>query len=344
MRKIHNLLFILIIFSNPVLASDNGGVLYAQHCAACHGDSGNGGVGVPISLGSFLDRVPDSYLKKTIRHGRPGRVMPAFRHMSDAEVNSIVNYIRKWSSKPAPVYKTENITGNKKTGQKLFTQHCVSCHGVEGKGGKGTGVTFSRVRSLPIIAPALMNDGFLASASDSMIKDTIVHGRVGTPMSSFAKQGLSDQQVNDIVSFIRSKQGKNKKASTEILPANLMYEADGTIEEALEAVKKAIVGANFRVIRVQHFEDAYVEKGKEDSKKIIIYFCNFNMLYKALAIDPRVGLFLPCRITLIEKKGKVKLLSINPATMSKKFNNDELLKLCDEMTALYEAIMEEATL
>ena len=41
-------------------------------------------------------------------------------------------------------------------------------------GGKGTGVTFSRKRDLPVIAPALNNVGFLASASDNMIKDTIM--------------------------------------------------------------------------------------------------------------------------------------------------------------------------
>lgn len=337
-------LFLLIFISAHANTVESGADLYAHNCAACHGDAGNGGVGVPISLPGFLDNVSDEYLKKTIRLGRPGRVMPAFTHMSDRDVDAIARYVRAWSGKPAPQMKSANITGNKKNGEKLYKQYCVSCHGIEGKGGAGTGVTFSRARSLPIIAPALGNDGFLASASDSMIKDTIMSGRTGTPMDSYIEKGLSEIQINDVVSYIRSLQGKHKTASTEVLPANLVYESDASMKETLVAIKKAIVGANFRVIRVQAFEDGYVKKGKEDNKKIIIYFCNFNMLYKALAIDPRVGLFLPCRITLVEKHGKVKLISINPATMSKKFNNDELLKLCDEMTALYESIMEEATL
>jgi cytochrome c oxidase cbb3-type subunit 3 len=68
------------------------------------------------------------------------------------------------------------------------------------------------------------------------------------------------------------------------------------------------------------------------------------MLNKALAIDPRVGLFLPCRVTLIEKDNKVSMITINPAAMSQQFNNDELNKLCEEMTALYEEILEEAAL
>jgi len=337
-------LLLLLLISLQVVAAPNGQSLYLEHCAACHGDDGKGGVGVPLSLPSFLDRVPDEYLEKTIRQGRTGRVMPAFSDLSDAQLKAMVAYIRSWSVKPAPLYVSNKINGNNKAGKELYSQHCASCHGEDASGGKGTGVTFSRERSLPIIAPSLSNAGFLDSASDHMIKDTIKNGRQGTPMNSFREAGLSDQQIDDIVSYIRSLEKKPAKTKEQSLRANLVYESDMSLKNTLETVKKAIVGANFRIIRIQHFEQGYVKKGKEDEKKIIVYFCNFNMLNEALAIDPRVGLFLPCRITLIEQEGKVKLVSINPATLSKKFNNDELLKLCDEMTSLYESIMEEATL
>ena len=75
---------------------------------------------------------------------------------------------------------------------------------LEGEGGKGTGVTFSRRRDLPIIAPALNNPGFLAAASDEMIRHTLVYGREGTPMRSFLVQGLSEQDIDDLVSYVRS--------------------------------------------------------------------------------------------------------------------------------------------
>jgi cytochrome c oxidase cbb3-type subunit 3 len=46
-------------------------------------------------------------------------------------------------------------------------------------------VTFSRRRDLPFIAPTLNNAGFLATASDDMIRHTLRHGREGTPMRYF---------------------------------------------------------------------------------------------------------------------------------------------------------------
>ncbi len=65
-------------------------------------------------------------------------------------------------------------------GAKLYGRNCAACHGANGEGSKGTGVTFLRSRDLPIMAPALHNPGFLAAATDAMIKATLLHGRKGT--------------------------------------------------------------------------------------------------------------------------------------------------------------------
>ncbi len=344
MKNFSTLLLILLV---PLTAysAPQGKQLYQQNCAACHGDMGKGGVGVPLALASFLDSVSDRYLFTTIREGRPGRVMPSFQDMSDVQVEAIVRYIRSWSKNKAPVYPLQPIKGNSANGKKLYAQHCASCHGADAKGGSGTGVTFSRPRDLPIIAPSLANSGFLAAASDAMIKHTLINGREGTPMNSFSRQGMSDSQVNDIVAYIRSLQHTTTDQKTDKSePAYIKYESSESMKSTLAALKNAAIGANFRIIREQLFEQGYVEKGKEDSKKIILYFCNFSMLNKALAIDPRVGLFLPCRVTLIEKDGKVSMITVNPSAMSKKFNNAELDKICAEMTGMYRDILEEAAL
>ena len=160
-----------------VRAAPDGAVLFAGHCAACHGDAGQGGVGVPLALPSFLDSVDDRFLKLTIRHGRPGRVMPAFGALSDAQIDAIVSYIRGWSKQPAPQFVDEPVKGDPEHGKALFARHCAICHGVDGEGGKGTGVTFSRPRDLPIIAPALNNSGFLLAATDAMLRQTLQRGQ-----------------------------------------------------------------------------------------------------------------------------------------------------------------------
>ena len=184
------LLIFLFVWMPISLAAPDGGVLYASHCSACHGDKGGGGVGVPLSLPSFLESVDDSFLAKTIRHGRPGRVMPAFNKLSDAQIDALVAHIRGWSKKPAPEFSMQPVKGDAAHGRELYASYCAGCHGANGEGGKGTGVTFSRRRDLPIIAPALNNAGFLTAVSDEMIRHTLLYGREGTPMRSFLVQGL----------------------------------------------------------------------------------------------------------------------------------------------------------
>lgn len=104
------------------------------------------------------------------------------------------------------------------------------------------------------------------------------------------------------------------------------------------------MGRNFRIIREQYYEQGLAAKGEENPRRIILYFCNFAFLDEALAIDPRVGLFLPCRITLLETGQGVKVMSINPKNLSQLFNNQALDKACEQLHDLYEEIMEEATL
>ncbi len=339
----------LIVFSVSAYSAPRGDELFAKHCASCHGNDGAGGVGVPISSASFVNSVSNEYLEKTIRFGRPGRIMPAFSSLSDAQVMAIVNYVRSWSDKPVPVENLSVIKGNKEHGKKLFSSHCAQCHGVDGRGGKGTGVTFSRKRDLPIIAPALNNTGFLAAASDSMIRDTIIFGREGTPMTSMLVAGLSEDDINDLVSYIRSfeKSAKELKQSLDKSDDDspvIMMQSPYGMDETIENLKQAITDQNFTLIRTDYLQHGLVKEGKENKKQVVLHFCNFGFLFQALSIDPRVGMFLPCRVTVIEKDGKVQISTINPKRLSKLFNNHELDEYCDQMYEAYNTLLEDATL
>lgn len=339
----------IFLFSLNAYSAPRGDELFARHCSSCHGLDGKGGVGVPISMPSFIDSVSNRYLSATIRHGRPGRIMPAFETLSDAQVKAVVKYLRSWSNKPAPKDDSTIVKGDKKHGEQLFAKRCAQCHGDDGRGGKGTGVTFSRERDLPIIAPALNNAGFLAAASDVMIRDTITLGREGTPMTSMLAAGLSKQDINDVVAFIRSfeknaeelKQGLNERNKE---PLVITVDSPYGLDETVENLKQAITNQNFTLIRTDYLEHGLVEKGKENKKQIVLHFCNFGFLFEALAIDPRVGMFLPCRVTIVEKDGKVKLSTINPKRLSKLFNNHELDESCETMHEVYSNLLEDAVL
>lgn len=334
------------LFAAPTQAAD-GAKLYSQNCAACHGEQGSGGIGVPLSLASFQATISDDYVRKTIRLGRPGRVMPAFPQLSDEEVQALVTYVRGWN-KSAPVnYGAQAVAGDAVRGKRLFGQYCAACHGPNGEGGKGTGVTFSRPRDLPIMAPALHNPGFLASATDQMIKATLIKGRQGTPMVSFLKKGLKEKDINDIVRYVRSFETQALPASAQLLKVEepvIVRQSAHDLKTTVENVKQAIGNNNFFVGRVQPLEYGLTTPERADPKQVIVYFCNISLLNEALQIDPRVGMFLPCRITIVEDKGKVQVISVNPKMLSKIFNNAELNNLCERMSQSYLAIIEEATL
>jgi cytochrome c oxidase cbb3-type subunit 3 len=345
MRLIFLAFFLALV---PVaMAAPDGGALYASHCSACHGDKGGGGVGVPLSLPSFLESVDDEFLARSIRHGRPGRVMPAFSKLSDAQIDAVVGHIRGWSKKPAPQFSRQPVRGDAAHGRELYASYCAGCHGAEGEGGKGTGVTFSRRRDLPIIAPALNNHGFLTAVADEMIRHTLLYGREGTPMRSFLVQGLSEQDIDDLVSYVRSfdtQEAAPVKSSVDITETVIVAESSYTLEETVENLKAALVGQNFILIRTDTLEHGLVPEGEENQQEVILHFCNFSFLFEALVVDPRVGMFLPCRVTVIEKDGKVTVSAINPLYLSHLFNNAELDEFCKKMHELYSAIIEDATL
>jgi cytochrome c oxidase cbb3-type subunit 3 len=97
-----------------------------------------------------------------------------------------------------------------------------------------------------------------------------------------------------------------------------------------------------RLIRVQNVEDRLFSPPLVNQKQKIVYGCGFAFLNEALKIDSRVGLFLPCRVTVIEHQGKVKLYTINPTRLSAYFNNAELDQLCIQMRDIYTDVLDEA--
>jgi cytochrome c oxidase cbb3-type subunit 3 len=345
-------LFALALFAglslSQAMAAPNGAALYGRNCASCHGEKGTGGIGVPLALPSFQAGISDDYLRKTIHLGRPGRVMPTFSSLSDEEIDAIVKHVRSWNKGPTATYSRQAVKGDLSHGKQLFEQYCVACHGANGEGAKGTGVTFSRPRDLPIMAPALHNPGFLAAAPDAMIKTTLMNGREGTPMVSFLKQGLKEKDIDDIVSYVRSFEKQPLAGSAQVLQAEspvIVRDSPYDLKTTVENVKTAVTTHNFFYGRVQTLEYGLTPPANENPKQVIVYFCNISLLNQALAIDPRVGMFLPCRVTILEKPdGKVQVMSVNPKVLSRLFNNSELNELCEQMKQSYTAIMEEATL
>ena len=346
MIRIVSAVFLLALASLAQAAPD-GHELYTRHCAVCHNENGMGGIGLPLN-GEKVEHFPRDYLFNTIRLGREGRVMPAFSKLSDAQINAIVDFILSWKkTDTVDTFSTAPVVGNIKNGRDLFAEKCAACHGKDGKSnGLGTGVTVSRERKFAVVPPALNNPGFLASASDEWIRQTVKNGRPGTIMPSQKTFGISDRELDDIVSYVRSFQTSYKKhdALEEDKPT-LVFDSPYDFETTVGNLKQALKGLNFR-----YFPDRYMEMGlapdnQINKKQLSLRFCNFNQLYKMINIDPRVGVVLPCRVTIVEQPdGAVKLYLINMKVVTRLFNNTQLTEIAEKMHESLMELIDEATL
>ncbi|MGC8837506.1 MAG: c-type cytochrome [Anaerolineae bacterium] len=83
----------------PAPDAFRGAALFAQHCASCHGDLGEGGAIVERAINSaeVLDRTTPDQLRGLIETGIPGRAMPAFRGtLSEQDLRDLLALFQKW--------------------------------------------------------------------------------------------------------------------------------------------------------------------------------------------------------------------------------------------------------
>src|SRR5688572_1292316 len=116
---------------------------YRLRCADCHGTDGRGVRGPDITQVWNSGRT-DQGLFNTIRRGVPNSEMPAFvaPRTSDRDVWQMVAYPNTLAA-PAP---PEPPRGNAENGAKVFGALCVTCHKVDGSGGR-IGPDLSRIGS-----------------------------------------------------------------------------------------------------------------------------------------------------------------------------------------------------
>lgn len=143
----------------------------------------------------------------------------------------------------------------------------------------------------------------------------------------------------ELESFLAIQEESYSTASSPVILRRSPYSFNKTVAN----LKKAITGRNFKIIRIQHLDQGFVKKENE-SKDLIIYFCNFGLIHEGLQSDKRIGRFLPCRITILERKGQVYLITTNPKVIGKLLNNTSLRRICNSVLDMYNDIMDEVTI
>ena len=195
--------------TSPEVASNGpdpvkGKMHFDANCAACHQPNGAGRPGFAPSIGNrdFLALASDEFIKDTVRQGRPGTTMVQRPDLSDGVLNDIIAYLRDLpvgNVVKVDVDPEKNLAalGDTKTGHQKFGLFCAACHGSVGQGYVGGGA-----------GPGIGLAGFLRSASDDYILQTLKQGRINTAMRPFigaaGLANLNEQDAYDIIAYMRS--------------------------------------------------------------------------------------------------------------------------------------------
>ncbi len=185
-------------------SSAQGAQIFADSCAACHGQFGEGGpnptrsgdIIAPISSAEFLKTRDDITLRAIISQGQPNFGMSPFGDayggpLNSDQIDALVAFLRNWEANPPVELPTEVSAGQSAlTGAQVYANVCARCHGPEGGGGIG-----------PALADAQMRAGF----DDQALFDTISKGHEATAMIAWGEI-LSLDQLQQLVRYIRSLQ------------------------------------------------------------------------------------------------------------------------------------------
>lgn len=182
--------------------ADEGEALYRMYCIACHANGKDSifdeifNRTIPAIMNpSLLKSADDRYLNKILEEGREGTQMTAWKAsaagLSEYEINKITEYI----TRERPLGKIEKFDFTRfkpevKKGEELFKVRCALCHGKKGEGELGVN----------------LRNPVVQGADPEFLAVTVRDGREETPMPPFGKKGvgLSDQDIADIVSFVKT--------------------------------------------------------------------------------------------------------------------------------------------
>src|SRR5262245_49238469 len=112
---------------------EDGGRVFRQSCANCHGPDGNEIPGIDLGRGVFKTAKTDEDLIRINQKGVPNTPMPA-TNMSQEQAKRVVAYLRS----TAATKTTASAVGDAARGKALFEGKggCLKCHRVDGVGSR----------------------------------------------------------------------------------------------------------------------------------------------------------------------------------------------------------------
>ncbi|MDP6443697.1 MAG: c-type cytochrome [Pirellulaceae bacterium] len=152
----------------------------------------------------------------------PNTLMPEL-DLSDQQARDLTGYMISLKRKSAPAAYTplpQPVDATPVRGETLYAAYCSACHGVDGVGAIVRDPRAAELVDHPreLMTPSLRNVDTLGVSSDAYMHEIIASGRLGTSMPAWATEGLTHDEINLLVGFIR--RWEPREADTSLVSAS----------------------------------------------------------------------------------------------------------------------------
>lgn len=123
-----------------------------------------------------------------------------------------------------------------------------------------------------------------------------------------------------------------------------IVDTNKSFEQAVTDLDTAVKNNKFGVLHVHDIGATLRGKGFEFAEQCKVFeVCNPGQASKVLAVDMRLNMALPCRISVYTEKGKTRIGMIEPAKMLSMLSSDATLSaIAKEVEASIIKMMDEA--
>jgi len=118
-------------------------------------------------------------------------------------------------------------------------------------------------------------------------------------------------------------------------------EAD--FDQTIERITQALKTQGFGVLTEIDIKETLRNKLDVDFKKYkILGACNPNFAYRALQMEDKLGIMLPCNVTVIDQgDGKTEISIVDPNAMLSPVGNEDLKPFASEVKLMLETALNE---
>ena len=123
---------------------------------------------------------------------------------------------------------------------------------------------------------------------------------------------------------------------------NFTKEVDLSYDEAINKVTEELQKEGFGVLTEIDVKATLKKKLDVDYKNFkILGACNPPLAYKALSVEPELGLLLPCNVVVFEnEQGNTIVSAIDAKAMLNVVQRDDILPIADEVNKKLQMVIE----